>query len=145
MKKGTDYIGVGCGALIINEKEEALLLKRGGATRNNAGYWSQPGGTVEFGETVDEAIIREIKEELNVDIELIRYLNYTDHIIPHEKQHWVAIAYLAKIVGGELKNMEPDKHEEIKWFPITEMPELLAATTVNSVEAYLAQKNMKES
>lgn len=137
MKKGVDYIGIGCGALIINDKNETLLLKRTSNSRNEAGFWSKPGGGVEIGEKVEDAIKREIKEELNVDIELVKFLGYTDHIIKGENQHWVAFSYLAKIVGGELKNLEPEKHEEIKWFSFSELPEKITQTTIEPIREYL--------
>ena len=141
MKIGKDYIGVGCGALIINEHGQTLLLKRTSETKSNAGQWSKPGGTVEFGETVQEAIIREIKEELDVTIHLLDFLGYTDHIIPEEDKHWVAFHYLAKIVKGEPCNMEPTKHEEIRWFGFDELPEDLTITTREPIEKYLAGLN----
>ena len=76
MKKGTDYIGVGCGALIINNKNEILLVRRTSKTANESSFWSLPGGSVDFGEKVVDAIKREIKEELGVEIELTKFLGY---------------------------------------------------------------------
>jgi ADP-ribose pyrophosphatase len=137
MKKGTDYIGVGCGALIINDNNETLLLKRTQKTRSEAGFWSKPGGTVEFGEKVEDAVKREIKEELGVHIELIRFLGFTDHIIKSENQHWVAFNYLAKIISGTLQNIEPEKAEEIKWFKLNNLPENLTQTTREPIDVYL--------
>ena len=141
MEKGIDYIGVGCGALIINNNNEALLLKRTSKARNMAGYWMQPGGGVEFGEKVEDAVKREIKEELGVDIKIIRFLSFTEGILKEEKQHWVALSFLAEIVGGEIKNFEPEKHEEIKWFKLDNLPEKLAQNTVDSINEYLKIKN----
>lgn len=142
MKPGIDYIGVGCGALIMNDKNETLLLKRGTKSKNQAGYWSKPGGAVEFGEKIKDAIRREIKEEFGVDIEFIRFLGFTDHIVKNEKQHWLSISYLAKIVRGEPKNMEPDKHDEIAWFKLDNLPEKLTETTSEIIEEYL--KSLKK-
>lgn len=137
MTPGIDYIGVGCGALIINNKNETLLLKRGAKSRNQAGYWSKPGGTVEFGEKIGDAIKREIKEEFDVEIELVKFLGYTNHIIREEKQHWLSISYLAKIINGEPKNMEPNKHDEIGWFSFDNLPEKLTETTSELIDEYL--------
>lgn len=137
MMPGVDYIGVGCGALIINDKNETLLLKRGVKSRNQAGYWSKPGGTVEFGEKIEDAIRREIKEEFGVDIELIKFLGFTDHIIKEENQHWLSISYLAKIIKGEPKNLEPDKHDDFGWFSFDKLPKKLTQTTGELIEEYL--------
>lgn len=137
MKPGYDSVGVGCGALIINDKREALLLKRTSKTRNQAGFWMQPGGGVEFGERVEDSVKREIKEELGIDIEILRFLSFTEGIMPEEKQHWVALSFLGKIIGGEVQNLEPEKHEEIKWFSLNNLPEPLAQNTKDSIKEYL--------
>ena len=129
MKPGVDFIGVGCGALIINDRNETLLVKRASKSQNEAGFWSKPGGTVEFSENVEETVKREIKEEVGVNIELIRFLGFTNHIIKSENQHWIALNYLAKVVEGEPKNLEPEKIEEIKWFNFNNLPTNLTQTT----------------
>jgi ADP-ribose pyrophosphatase len=141
MKKGTDYIGIGCGALIINDNNEVLLLKRTTQTRNEAGFWSKPGGGVELGEKIEDAVKREIKEELGVEIELINFLGFTDHILKLENQHWIAFNYLAKIKGGKPENLEPGKHEEIKWFSLNNLPEKITQTTIEPIREYLKFKN----
>ena len=61
MKIGLDYIGVGVGAFILNEKKELLLLKR--LSSPEKGCWSIPGGKLEMFETLKDATIRETKEE----------------------------------------------------------------------------------
>jgi ADP-ribose pyrophosphatase len=137
MNPGIDYIGIGCGALIINNNNETLLMKRGSKSKNEIGYWSKPGGAVEFGEKVEDAIKREIKEELDIEIELIKFLDFTDHIINSENQHWIAINFLAKIINGEPKIMEPNKHSEIKWFNLNDLPENITQTTIEPIQKYL--------
>lgn len=140
MKPGIDYIGVGGGALIFNDKGEVLLLKRTAKTKNQAGQWSKPGGSIEFGEKVEDAIIREIKEEVGVDIELTKFLNYVDDIMESDRQHWITFNFLGKVVGGKLENLEPEKHEEIKWFALNNLPEKLNKNTRESIEIYLKLK-----
>ena len=53
-----------CGCLIFNEKGQVSLQKR-----SNDNLWENPGGSMELGETIYDTIIREIKEETNLDIE----------------------------------------------------------------------------
>jgi len=137
-KPGIDFIGIGCGALIINDKNETLLIKRTSKSQNEAGFWSKPGGTVEFNENVEDAVKREIKEELGVDIELVKFLGFTNHIIKPENQHWVAFSYLAKIIKGEPKNLEIEKIEEIKWFNLNNLPSNLTQTTSEPIKEYLS-------
>ena len=137
-KPGVDFIGIGCGALIINDENETLLIKRTPKSQNEAGFWSKPGGTVEFNENVEDAVKREIKEELGVDIELDKFLGFTNHIIKSQNQHWVAFNYLAKIIKGEPKNLEIEKIEEIKWFNLSNLPSNLTQTTSEPIKEYLS-------
>lgn len=128
---------LGCGALIVNDKNEVLLLKRSVKSRDEYGYWSQPGGGVDYGETVEDGIKRELMEEVGVEVDLIRLLCYTDQIKVSGPEHWVSISYLAKISSGEPNNMEPDKHSQMKWFSLSKLPKKLSITTKDSTNAYL--------
>ncbi|HLC99000.1 MAG TPA: NUDIX domain-containing protein [Candidatus Nanoarchaeia archaeon] len=115
MKKGIDYIGVGTGALIFNDEGKVFLAKRGQKSRNERGKWDFPGGSVEFGETCENTIKREIKEEFGMEIAVVDFLMYGDDLMPKEKQHWLSISFIARHIGGKPKIMEPDKCSEIKW------------------------------
>lgn len=131
---GKDYIGVGCGAFIINERNELLLQKRNKAPEK--GYWSIPGGKLEMFETFHQAVKREVKEETGVEIETIDLLGICDHIVSNERVHWVSPSYLCKIIKGEPKIMEPTKHTSIEWFSIENLPQDLTITTKNALECY---------
>jgi mutator protein MutT len=143
LKKGKDYIGVGGGILILNNKNQALLMKRGRKANNEVGYWTQPGGTVEFGEKAVEGLKREIREELNIEINVWGYLPHVDHIISKENQHWIAIIYLAKIKSGIPKIMEPYKCDEIRWFNLKRLPKKLTRSTSEPIKNYLKGKYIK--
>jgi len=142
-KEGTKFIGVGGGILILNDKNQALLMKRGKNASNEVGYWTQPGGTIEFGEKAADGLKREIKEELDVDVDIWGYLPHVDHIIRKEKQHWIAIVYLAKIKSGIPKIMEPHKCAEIKWFNLKKLPKKLTQSTSEPIKNYKAKKYIK--
>lgn len=132
MIKGKDYIGVGVGAVILNEKNEILLLLR---KRNaEANHWSIPGGSVEFNETIEDAIKREVQEEISVKINIVKLLGVTNHIIENEGLHWLAPTFLTKIIEGEPLNAEPQKHSELKWFPINNLPKNITITTKKALE-----------
>jgi len=121
MKKGVDFIGVGSGALIFNKEGKVFLSKRGDASRNEIGKWDFPGGSVKFGEKCEDAVKREIKEEFNMDIEVVELLEVIDHILLQENQHWVSPSYIARYVSGNPEIMEPGKISEIKWVSINEI------------------------
>ena len=129
MESGKDYIGIGCGAVILNEKNEILLLKRSKTARNKAGHWTIPGGEVAFGERVEDALLREVLEETGLQVEIIKLLSLTNDLIPEENQHWVSNQFLCKIKKGIPENKEPQKHDALHWWSLQELPELLTATT----------------
>lgn len=136
MNSGEDFIGVGCGAIIINDKNEILLVKRSGSSRTEPGFWSRPGGEVEFSETVEEAVIREIKEETNINVEVLNFLEITQNINKEKGKHWLALGYLARHISGEPKNMEPEKHDKVKWFPLDSLPDNITNYTRNAINIY---------
>ncbi len=137
MKRGIDYIGVSVGALILNHKGEVFLTKRSKQATNEKGCWEAPGGAVHFGETLEKAVKREIKEEYGVDIEVIRQFPAADHLIPKEKQHWIATTFLAKIKKGQTpKIMEPEKCDAIGWFSLQKLPTPLSIITKHDLTYY---------
>lgn len=119
MQKGVDYIGVGTGAMIFNDCGQVFIARRGPKARSEGGKWDFPGGSVEYGEKCADAIIREIKEEF--DIEILELLEVVDHILPEENQHWVSPTFIARIKSGEPKIMEPEKCMEIKWVTLEDV------------------------
>ena len=138
MKPGKDYIGVGVGAFILNDKGEVLLMRRGPNSKNEIGFWSFPGGKVEFGETLRETVMREALEETGVEIELDGQLPAIDHIIPGEGQHWVTNIFPARIAKGIPKIMEPEKCDRMEWFPLDAMPSPLAGQVQSALDTFLA-------
>lgn len=121
MKKGKDYVGVGIGAIIIDSNGRLLLSQRGPKARNEVGKWEFPGGSVEFGDTMEQTIKREIKEELGVDIATYQQLPVLDHILKEEGQHWITSGFISKIKRGKPTIKEPDKCSAIGWFTLKEM------------------------
>lgn len=124
MKKGVNYIGVGIGAVIINLEGKMFLSKRGQKAQNEKGKWELPGGAMEFGDSFEETIKREVKEEFSIDIDILDNLDPFNHLIPEEKQHWVALCFICKIKGGIPKILEHHKIEKIGWFTIEEAEKL---------------------
>ena len=132
MKIGKDCIGVGVGAFILNDNNELLLQKR--AVPAEKGYWCIPGGRLEMFELLEDAVVRETKEETDLDVEVVKLMGICNHIIPDENVHWVSASYLCKIINGIPKIMEPDKATDMKWFNLDDLPENL---TITSIKAFI--------
>ena len=122
---------VGCGAAIVRDGR-LLLVKR--LRPPEAGSWSLPGGKVEFGERLVEAVAREIREEIGVAIALERLLGVVE-MVGLDDQHWVSPIYLATIVAGEPCVCEPTKHEDIAWFSLGKPPAPLSAAARDAFAA----------
>jgi mutator protein MutT len=123
MKRGVDYIGVGVGAVIRDHDGKCFLARRGKEARNESGKWEFPGGGVEFGERLEDALIREIREEYGFEVTVLRLLDVVNHLIPDENQHWVSPTFLCGHKGGTPRILEPHKCDEIGWFALNEIPE----------------------
>lgn len=132
-KAGKDYIGVGSGVFIVNDKAEVLLLLRSKKSKNEVGVWNKVGGAMEFGETLEESLRRETREELGIEICDLEFLSYSDHILVAEDQHWVAFNFMARVKSGKPKIMEPEKCDDLRWFKFGDVPAKLAQPTRESL------------
>jgi len=110
---------VGVGAVIVCDGKILLVKRRGEPGR---GKWSVPGGLVELGETVEEAVIREVKEETGLDVAEPELIDVVDNIVRDEKGeikwHFIILDFFVKVRGGELR--ASDDAEEIRWVPLDE-------------------------
>ena len=137
MQRGVDYIGVGVGAIIVDSQGRLLLAKRGPKAKNERGLWEFSGGSVELGETLAEALRREMREELGIEIVVGGLLDVVDHILKEEGQHWVSPTFICTILSGEPVIREPEKCAEIGWFHTNEIPEKLTQISRRSLTHYL--------
>ena len=93
---------VGVGAVIVHEGK-ALIIKRAHEPRK--GEWSLPGGLLELGESLEDAVRREIKEETNLDVELGPIIETFDRVHRDAegriRYHFVIIDYVCWPTGGD--------------------------------------------
>lgn len=136
MRRGVDYIGVGVGAIIVREDGCVFMAQRGPKARNERGLWECPGGSVEFGETLRDALVREMREEFGVTLEVGELLTVTDHILPEEGQHWVSPSYICRIAEGTPVILEPEKCAAIGWFALDELPDAITQVSRHDLGLY---------
>jgi 8-oxo-dGTP diphosphatase len=107
---------LGVGALIF-KRGKILLVERGKEPLK--GYWSLPGGGLETGETLEQGIIREVREETGLEVKPLRVLEIFERIIPDAQgapeYHYVLIDYLCRVTGGELR--AADDASRAAWIP----------------------------
>ncbi|MDL2246221.1 NUDIX hydrolase [Methanobrevibacter sp. OttesenSCG-928-K11] len=87
--------------IIFNEDGRIILIKRKNNPYKN--FWAIPGGFVEYGETVENAAIRECKEETNIDVKLVAICGVYSNPTRDPRGHTVTIAYIGK---GKINNMK---------------------------------------
>lgn len=124
-QRGYDFIGVSASFVVHDGNGRILLQKRGPKARDEHGRWDIGGGAIEFGETVEEAVQREVHEELGCEVLDMEFLTAYDVHREHDgkKTHWIAIIYAVKVDPAEVVNNEPHKIEELKWFTSHDLPE----------------------
>lgn len=91
-------ISVVCGIILKNEK---ILITQRGDNKHLAGKWEFPGGKMEHGESEINSLKRELKEELNIEIEVFKRFLSTKHV--YEKTAINLISYLARIASGKIQ------------------------------------------
>jgi len=115
-----DHPVVGVGAIVFQEGK-ILLEKR--SNEPAKGKWSIPGGVVEVGEPLEEAVIRETLEETGLTVEEPRLVDLVYQVDRDEegkvKYHFVIIDYLVKVKSGE--PMAASDAEELRWVALDEV------------------------
>ena len=111
---------VGVGALMVCDGK-LLLEKR--KNEPGRGKWSIPGGLVELGETVEQTVIREVKEETGLEVGAPEHVDVVDNVDRDErgviKYHFVIVDYFVKLKGGKLE--AASDAEELRWVALDEV------------------------
>ena len=124
-------------SLIAERDNKVLLIKREN-TGHMDGFWAFPGGTLEEIETLDQALIREIKEEVNLDLNAID-LNLSHVLLHYDNTKSIekfGYYFSATAWTGELKNNEPHKHSAVEWFALDALPENATPWTIQALHGY---------
>ena len=118
MKK---YTGKTATAIIPFPREQILLVKRN--TVPFKGYWALPGGRMDPGETIEQTIVRECKEETGLDVEIVRVIGeYVEKGVKNDVDYeYYPTCFLVKVVGGEISRQE-NEIQEIQLFGLKAMP-----------------------
>lgn len=114
LKEVPENYSIAVGSLIFTPDDKVLLIERGAKARDEQGKLEGVGGGVDDEEQLDEALIREIKEELGDDVEVEISENFFVKILPgNNGGFWVIVDFLCKMTSGTPKIMEKDKVKAI--------------------------------
>ena len=109
--------------ILKNPKNQILLLKNNPQQKIAANEWVLPGGTLEFGEDLENALAREILEETSLKIVNISFFAHQKIILADT--HWLGIYFVCDVKNWEnMENREPEKHEKLQFFSWENLPNI---------------------
>ncbi len=110
-------------AIIINQKEEILLIKH---RKKDREYWVLPGGHLEFGETIEEGTLRELKEETSLVGTFEKIVFLSESIAPNNSRHIINIFALVKVTEDQKIAIASDEDiiMEVKYQALKNLDEL---------------------
>ncbi|MFT7507055.1 MAG: 8-oxo-dGTP diphosphatase [Acidimicrobiales bacterium] len=139
MIKGLDYIGNAAVTLCHDGQGRYLLGLRSDKCRDEHNRWDPIGsGGIEFGDSIDETIRKEVKEECGADVLHIEFIGTREVFREHEgkKTHWIQFDHLVQINPEQVRITEPDKCLDLRWCTIDEFPEPMHSQFPFFIEKY---------
>ena len=120
---------------MVFDRDRVLLVQRGNEPLK--GWWSLPGGAVEVGERVEDAVCREVLEETNLEVSVVRFGEIFERIMPDAageiEYHYVLLDYVCEVRGGSLR--AGSDSADVRWFSPEELKELpITSGTLEVVE-----------
>ena len=112
------YVGVH--ALILNEQNKVLITRRSAAENYMPLLWDIPGGSVDMGETVEEALVREVKEETKLNILPIKPIYVHTELSHLPSAQLIQIVYKCDYLGGDI-TLDTEEHDEFQWVEYADM------------------------
>ena len=122
-------------------KDDKILLLRRYNTGWNDGNYSLPAGHIDEGETASNAMVREAQEEIGV---LIQAKDLDMVHVMHRAKERIEFFFVAKNWQGEPVNTEPDKCDDVRWFPLDNIPSNLIPSVKAALEKYQAGETFSE-
>jgi 8-oxo-dGTP diphosphatase len=112
---------VAVGAVALHE-DQLLLVRRGHGPA--AGLWSVPGGRVELGETLHEAVVREMSEETGLPVAVDNFLGWVERITDEpDGDHFVILDFAVSVLDTDAPARAGDDAAEVAWVPVHELGE----------------------
>lgn len=138
MTVGIDFTGVTTPFYCTDGKGKFLFHKRSKQYRDEQGAWDAGGGRLQFGQDVEESVLREVREEYGCEGKILEQLPaHSIHRMHDGKQtHWLAVPFFVLVNPEEAKNNEPEKIDEIGWFSLASLPQPLHTGFQQTLKKY---------
>ena len=115
---------------------EILLARRSAGARDEPGTWDTGAGALEFGETFDAAVTREVKEEYATEPREITMLGVRNVVRAEPPSHWVAVVFAVLVDRERVAIGEPHKFDELGWFRRDALPAPLHSQLAPTLELF---------
>ncbi len=124
MQKGIDYVAITVSWLCHDGQGNFLLSKRSVNCRDEHGCWDFGGGGLDFGDTVEGTLRKELQEEYCTEPISFEFLGYLDLFreMNGAKTHWLSLEFLVELDRNKVQNGEPHKFDELAWFRLDSLP-----------------------
>lgn len=108
-----DNVRVLLKAIIMNEEDKFLILRRPADSHSRPNCWDFPGGNLEFGENAEKCVRREIEEETTLRVKELRPLHIISELDPKKNIFWIEVGYVCRYDKGKVKLSA--EHCEYRW------------------------------
>ena len=101
---------------------KVLLARRAAGARDEPGTWDTGAGALEFGETFEAAVAREVAEEYTAEPQEVTMLGVRNVVREEPLSHWVAVVFAVRVDPAKVRIGEPHKFDELGWFAPDALP-----------------------
>lgn len=140
--KGISFVGISAAFFCHDGKGSFYMGRRSKTARDEQGAWDAGGGGVKWGDTIEETIRREVKEEYGADAIEVEFLGYDDvfrELTDGTTTHWLAMRFAVLVDPKQVSIKEPEAHDKGGWFTRDKLPSPLHSQFLPFLKKYNLQ------
>ncbi len=143
MEEVKKRVGVGFGVMIYRDGKVLLGQrhedpKKASSELHGEGTWTMPGGKLNFGETPEEGVKRELMEETGMTSKSLKLISITNDMVIDA--HYITLGFLCEDFEGDPSVMEPDEITKWDWFNLNDLPNPMYKSSQKVIDHFLSNK-----